>query len=273
MESKQGRAALSMKRFGALIGAALTVVALATAARAGASVVSFCDDLAGRMDGPYCNLSIESDRKATRDIKVAIPGELVDDPVAGPVVRDYLSTLVGNWMKAGQKMVADSFGEGNYQIFRHGDALSVVFRETYHADGPDFNNAYRTFTFDMAEGRRLQLADLMKPGVDPLTAIPPLAQPFIVQALDQAPPPHQPGTYPFVFDRWLPDKVYSGAYKAWALTPDELIIYMPDYPVARDRPTDFTPGVMQWSMDGGTVQAHIPLAALAPILQPRYGGA
>ena len=43
----------------------------------------------------------------------------------------------------------DSFGETNYQIFRRGDTLSVVFRETYHADGPDFNNAYRTFTFDM----------------------------------------------------------------------------------------------------------------------------
>lgn len=80
MESKQGRAALSMKRFGALIGAALTVVALATAASAGASVVSFCDDLAGRMDGPYCNLSIESDRKATRDIKVAIPASLSTTP-------------------------------------------------------------------------------------------------------------------------------------------------------------------------------------------------
>ena len=107
-------------------------------------------------------------------------------------------------------MVADSFGEGNYQIFRRGNTLSAVFRETYHADGPDFNNAYRTFTFDMSAGRRLQLSDLVKPGVDPLAAIPPLAQPFVEHALDQAPPPHQPGTYPFVAERWTPDKVYSG---------------------------------------------------------------
>ena len=42
---------------------------------------------------------------------------------------------------------------------------------------------------------------------------------------------------------------------------------MPDYPVARDTPINFTPAVMQWSMDGGTVQAHIPLAALSPILR------
>ena len=137
-----------------------------------------------------------SERKAIRDIKVAIPENWSTIPSPGPVMRDYLTTLVDNWRRAGEHMAADSFGEGNYQIFRSGGTVSVVFRETYHADGPDFNNAYRTFTFD--NGRRLQLADLMRPGVDPLTAIPPLAQPFVEQALAVAPPPHQPGTYPFV---------------------------------------------------------------------------
>lgn len=249
----------------AVLGAPLAPVAAASAA-------SFCDELAGRWNGQYCHTSVRSERNAVRDTKVAIPGELVDDPVTGPVVRDYLTTLVDNWKRVGKTMVADSFGEGNYQVFRHGNALSAVFHETYHADGPDFNNAYRTFTFDMAEGRQLQLSDLTKPGIDPLAEIPPLAQPFVQQALDAAPPPHEPGSYPFVVDRWTPDKVYSGGYKAWALTPDELILYMPDYPVARDSPTDFTPGVMQWSMDGGTVQAHIPLTALSPILRPEYGG-
>jgi len=256
------------------IAAAIAAVAvLLVEPVAGASAPSFCDDIGGQWDGQYCRTVVPSERKATRDIKIAIPGELVDNPATGPVIRDYLGTLMNNWRTAGVKMAADSFGEANYQILSRGDVLSVVFRETYHADGPDFNNAYRTFTFDMATGRRLMLADLVKPGLDPLTAIPPLAQPFIEQALDAAPPPHQPRTYPFIIDRWLPDKVYSGAYKAWALSGDELIIWMPDYPVARDRPTDFTPGIMQWSMDGGTVQAHIPLSALAPIMRPEFGGA
>lgn len=253
------------------VSAAITAM-LATAPAALASAPSLCGDMGGQWDGQYCRSTVPSERKAVRDIKIAIPGELVDDPTAGPVIRDYLSTLMNNWKTAGVKMAADSFGEGNYEIHRRGGILSVVFRETYHADGPDFNNAYRTFTFDTVSGRRLQLADLVKPGLDPLVAIPPLAQPFVEQALDVAPPPHQPRTYPFIIDRWTPDKVYSGAYKAWALTPDELLIYMPDYPVGRDRPTDFTPGIMQWSMDGGTVQAHIPLAALAPILRPEFGG-
>ena len=251
---------------------ALLAGAVISAPTADASPVTFCDELGGQWDGVYCHTAVLSQREAVRDIKVAIPAELVDDPTAGPVVRDYLRDLVNNWRTVGVTMAADSFGEGNYQIFRRGNALTAVFRETYHADGPDFNNAYRTFTFDMATGRRLQLADLTKPGVDPLVAIPPLAQPFVEQALDQAPPPHQPRTYPFIADRWTPGNVYSGGYKAWALTPDELVVYMPDYPVAHDTPLNYTPGLMQWSMDGGTVQAHIPLSALQPILRPEFGG-
>jgi hypothetical protein len=69
----------------------------------------------------------------------------------------------------------------------------------------------------MASGRRVQLADLTNG--NPLTAIPPLAQPFIEAALNQAPPPHDPGSYPFVVDRWTPDMVYSGAYGPGRLLP------------------------------------------------------
>jgi len=50
-----------------------------------------------------------------------------------------------------------------------------------------------------------------------------------------------------------------------------LILYMPDYPVSHDSPIQYNQ--MQWFMDGGNVQAHIPLAALGPILLPEYGGA
>ncbi|CAN5355234.1 RsiV family protein [soil metagenome] len=259
---------MSIGRFvvaAALLGAA----ALSGAACAWASASSFCGELGGDWDGLYCHTTVNSERNAVRDIKVAVPGELVDNPVTGPVVRDYLTTLVTNWKTVGAHMVADSFGEENYQIFRHGNLLSAVFHEDYHADGPQPNNAYRTFTFDMTNGRRLQLADVV---TDPLATIPSLGQPFIEAALDSAAPPHTPGTYPFVVDRWTPDKVYSGGYKAWALTPDELILYLPDYPVGHDEPLDFTPGVMQWSMDGGTVQVHIPLSTLRSALHGGGGG-
>ena len=245
--------------------AATGISGIAGAASARASAPSFCGELGGDWDGQYCHTSVTSERNAVRDIKMAVPGELIDNAAAGPVIRDYLRTLVSNWRGANEHMVADSYGEENYEIFQHGSLLSAVFHEDYHADGPKPNNAYRTFTFDMASGRRLQLSDVTTS--NPLTAIPPLARPFIETALNQAPPQHDPGTYPFVVDRWTPDKIYSGAYKAWALTPDELILYMPDYPVGHDEPINFTTATMQWYMDGGTVQAHIPLSALGPVLR------
>ncbi|BBX43244.1 hypothetical protein MSIM_46950 [Mycobacterium simiae] len=253
-----------MPRLLATIVLAVTAT-LPSAVLAHASAPSFCGELGGDWDGQYCHTTVTSERNAVRDIKVALPAELIDDPTTGTVVRDYLRTLVNNWRTANAHMAADSYGEENYQVFRHGNLLSAVFHEDYHADGPQPNNAYRTFTFDMASGKRVRLADLTTS--NPLTAIPPLAQPFIQTALDQAPPPHDPGTYPFLVDRWTPDKVYSGAYKAWALTPDELILYMPDYPVAHDEPINFSPGLPQWFMDGGAVQAHIPLSALGSVLR------
>ena len=143
--------------------AAFVLLAAATfphVATARASAPSFCGELGGDWDGQYCHTTVTSERNAVRDIKVALPGELIDNPTTSAVVRDYLHTLVNNWRNANAHMVADSYGEENYEIFRHGSLLSAVFHEDYHADGPQPNNAYRTFTFDMASGRRLLLSDL-----------------------------------------------------------------------------------------------------------------
>ncbi|KUI12192.1 mannan-binding protein [Mycolicibacterium acapulense] len=260
-----------------VLAAVAMVTAMVTVAPgASASAPAFCGELGGQWDGQFCSTSLVSERKATRNIKMALPGDLVDNPT----IREYLTNLMNNWRNAARMTAHDSFGEEHFQIFQHGGAMTIVFHEMYsgtvgtdalsHPNAPIISDAYRTFTF--ADGRRIQLGDLFKPGVDHMAEIPRLGAPFIVAALDAAPPPHQPGTYPFTPDRWTPDKVFSGAYKAWALTPDELILFMPDYPVGRDRPINFSPGLPQWAMDGGTVQAHIPLSALAPILRPEFGG-
>ena len=249
---------------GVVVAAAASVL---TAPTASASVVSFCDQLGGQWNGQYCHTSVTSPRKAVREINIAIPGE-IDGP-AGAVITDYLTTLMNNWRRVAEGMAENSWGDANFEIFQHGNIRTVVFHETYNSestarlDGPAIQSAYRTFTFDQATGRMLQLSDIVDPA-----AIPSLGAPFIQTALDQALPPHQPNTYPFIPERWTPDKVYSGGYKAWALTPNELILYMPDYPVARDSPIDFTPGAYIWSITGGIVQPRIPLSALAPALRP-----
>ena len=254
-----------------LVSAVVAVAAVLTAPAASASAESLCSSLGGDFDGRYCHTSVLSERKATRDIKVAIPADLIDNSIAGPVIRDYLRNLYNNWRAKGISMVQDSWGEENYQMFTHGSVLSVAFHEDYHADGPSFNNAYRTYTFDVAGGKRLELADITKAGVNPLAAIPPLAEPFIQDALDRAAWQHDPGAYPFTVDRWTPDKVFSGGYHAWVITPEELILYLPDYPVGHDSPIQYGQ-LQQWSMDGGTVEPHIPLSALSSILRPQFGG-
>ncbi len=225
LAGQQGSAVVIRRLLVALVLASAATVP--NVANAGASATSFCGDLGGNWDGQYCHASATSERNAVRDIKVAVPDDLVDNPTTGPVIRDYLRTLVNNWKNANSRMAADSYGEENFEVFRHATCSARCFTRTNHADGPQPNNAYRTFTFDMASSRRVQLSDLTTS--NPLIAIPPLAQPFLETALNQAPPPHDPGSYPFRADRWTPEKVYSGAYKAWALTPDELILYMPDY--------------------------------------------
>ncbi len=248
-----------------LMASALTASVL-TAPSASASAASVCDQMGGQWTGQYCHASVLSERKAVREINIAIPAE-VDSPIGG-VITDYLTTLMNNWRRVAVSMNQNSRGEANFEVFHHGNIHTVLFHETYDSEstgrfeGAAIQSAYRTFAFDSASGRQVQLADIVDPA-----AIPTLGAPFIQAALDQAPPPHDPGSYPFTPDRWTPDKVYSGGYKAWALTPDELILYMPDYPVARDSPIDFTPGKYIWSMTGGVVQPHIPLSALAPALR------
>ena len=251
-----------------LAGLFTTAVALASStATAAASAAPFCDQIGGAWNGQYCHASVVSERNAVREIDIAIPPEI--DSAAGGVLSGYLSTLMNNWRTAAQYMNQNSRGQADFETFQHGNLRTVVFHETYDSEstgrleGPAIQSAYRTFTFDVASGRLLQLSDVVDPA-----AIPALGAPYIQAALDQAAPPHNPNTYPFIAERWTPDKVFSGGYKAWALTPDELILYLPDYPVGRDSPIDFTPGTYLWSMTGGTVQPRIPLSSLAPALGP-----
>lgn len=254
-------------RVGGLAGAAIaTAAALLSAPGAGASAVSLCDQMGGQWNGQYCHASVPSQRGAVREINIAIPAE-ADNPAIGGAISNYLTTLMNNWRTAAAQMYQNSRGDANFEVFHHGNIHTVVFHETYDSEstgrleGPAIQSAYRTFAFDSASGRQLQLADVVD-----VSAIPTLGAPYIQAALDQAVPPHEPNTYPFTPDRWTPDKVYSGGYKAWALTPNELILYMPDYPVARDSPIDFTPSNFIWSITGGVVQPRIPLSALGPAL-------
>jgi len=261
------------------LGAGLTAVAamttlLVTAPVAGASAEQLCAELNGTWDGTNCTTLVASPRNATMSISLGLPQTLLDNPTSGPVLRDYYHRLMDGWRKTASDTPRDSSASSDYQLYPGPGAVqSLIIHENFEPFGMQANNAYRSFVFDMAHGRRLALADLFKPGVDPKKAMPPATEAVLPQALDAAPPSHTPNTYPFTVQEWEPGPDgpgYTGDYRAFGLTADHLILYMPDAPIVRENPSPRDRFV--WSMDGGTVTIQVPLSALAGSLRPEYGG-
>lgn len=214
-----------------------------------------------------CVSRMTSERNAITEMSVSLPDDLIRNPLAGPVFSTFLRSRADAVREAAKKAVRASTTNITYQAYRHG-ALRSVFHESAVTVGATPNNGYRTFTMDLGRGTGLRLADLFDPGVDPLTALPELIRPYLDDALDRAQPPHQAGTYPFTTDRFEPaadGSGYSGDYRAFAVTPDELILYLPDMPMSHENPTPRD--LLVWSMDGGTVEVHVPLSALTSILR------
>ncbi|SHU20790.1 conserved secreted protein [Mycobacteroides abscessus subsp. abscessus] len=215
-----------------------------------------------------CTTTIVSQRQAVMTLTVDLPQGLIGHPTLGPPLLDYLRDRTQSWRAAGHSMVRASDIAIVHRTYTHKTVKSVVFHEFQQTVGNPANNTFRSFTFDTAAGKQLTLADLFKPGVNPHTALPPLARPFLAEALEQAQPPHEAGTYPFTTDRFEPQtrtSNYSGDYRAFALTPNELILFMPDRPMSHEDP--WPQDRLVWSMDGGTIQTHIPLTALSTILR------
>ncbi|MFV0495306.1 hypothetical protein [Mycobacterium sp.] len=257
----------------ATIAAAATAATLvATAPVAGASPDQFCAELGGNWDGTSCTTVVVSHLKAERLISLDLPQPMLDNPTSGPVVGGFYHKLMDGWRNSGTQAPRDSSATATYELFTGPGAVqSLVVHEDFEPFGLQSNNAYRTFVFDMAQGHRLMLADLFKPGVDPIAAIAEAAGPFLPAALDAGAPPHAPNTNPYMIGQWTPGPDgpgFTGGYRAFALTQDDLIIHMPDVPSAQDSQA----ANYAWSMDGGAVTLQVPLAALAGPLRPEYGG-
>ena len=123
-------------KLSALAGTALTLAALAWSvpapgniATATASVPDFCAEIGGNWDGANCVATVESERKATRTITMALPDGLIDNPT----IHDYLRTLMNNWKTAAVHMAADSFAEEHFEVFNHGGTMTAAFHEVYSA--------------------------------------------------------------------------------------------------------------------------------------------
>lgn len=256
------------------VAAALVVAPLVAAPRAGGTVDQFCAELQADWDGQHCATVVTSPRQAERVISIDLPAALLDDPTAGPVIRDFYRQLMDGWRRSGAESLRDTRAYADYELHTGpGPVQSLVVHEVLEPHGMQPNNAFRTFVFDLDRGTRLTLPDVFKPDVDPMAAIPSVGAPALTAALDNAAPPHSPNTYPFTITEFTPGPNgpgYSGNYRAFALTPEHLVLFMPGTPLLREDPQP--PDRLVWSMDGGAVIARIPLPSLADVLRPEYGG-
>lgn len=157
-----------------------------------------------------CRTEVTSVRNATTTMTARLPTALLARSPSGPILRNHLGGRADQWRVTAHDMVRDAQYRLGYQQFTRDTVTSVVFEESWRTVGMNPNRAFQTFTFDLAAGRQLELVDLFRPGVDPLTALPPLIRPYLEPALDAAPPTHAPGTYPFTPEEWRPQPDGSG---------------------------------------------------------------
>ncbi|GBG40687.1 hypothetical protein [Mycobacterium montefiorense] len=206
-----------------------------------------CNDVHGVWDAKVGQCRLSKDvNGAHLEVTAAYPVDLVDTPPAGPVLTPFVRKFFTDHGET------DANGTGNANITSQvltnaSTTKTVVFQsDWYFSSMPHPNAEITTFTFD--SNRQLQLADLLCPGVDPLKAIPPIAHPFVQQALSGS---------PFQVEQFEPDRAegeLADSYQAWALDRDNLILYMP----AGRGPGGVSPG---------SVAPSVPLARLAPILR------
>jgi hypothetical protein len=182
-----------------------------------------CSDIAGAWDAKSgrCTLDKDLANGVHVEVKATYPADLVDNPVAGPVLGPFVRKFLSDYGQAGANGTGDA--DLAYSLFTHSQAVKTVFFQAdwYFAQMAHPNGEITTFTFDFDKGKQLQLADLFCQGTDPLKAIPAIARPFVQQALVGS---------PFRVEEFEPDKPegeLADNYQAWVLDADDLVLYMP----------------------------------------------
>jgi hypothetical protein len=207
-----------------------------------------CTEVSGAWDAKSgrCTLSKDGANGVRVEVKASYPVDLMDNPIADPVLGPFVRKFFTDYGHA------DTTGAGDadlkYQMFAHTPTTKTVLFQAdwYFSSMPHPSGEITTFTFDFDQGKQLQLADLFCPGTDPLKAIPPIARPFVQQALTGS---------PFQVEQFEPDQAegeLADNYQAWALVADDLVLYMP----AARGPGGVPPGF---------ITPHIPLTEFSAI--------
>jgi hypothetical protein len=139
----------------------------------------------------------------------------------------------------------------SFDEYRFSDTvISLVFTVADYTGGAHPNSWYRTFTFDLAQGREITLGDLFIEGSNPLAVISPIVQQDLLTRIGEMTDP-----------TWIEQGTGENPvnYQNFAITPDALIFFFPPYQVA--------------AYAAGPQQSSIPLSQISAILASPFNGA
>lgn len=192
---------------------------------------------------------------ATVQIQIDYPLTLSQNPVAGPVIdqflqkqrQDFFTPLADPmfYYSPGPLTLTITYEEIPFSA----DITTLKFTIDTYLGGPHPNMLYQTFTFDLKGQRVLTLNDLFLPGSNPLTVI----DPIVEQSLKT-----QLGDYADATMIQQGTGTDPANYQNFTITPDGLTFFFPPYQVA--------PYV------AGPQTVTIPLASLSTILAAPFNG-
>lgn len=217
----------------------------------GSASLAVCEDNGGAWDQARGVCTRTGTNAHHIDVKLSAkyPNDLLDNPTAGPRLKDFLREFFTRFGHPDDDITRNGRADLTYQSFEHAPGTrSIVFTNVWDLGGAHPNEEITTFTFDLQNNKLLTLADLFCDGINPLTALPPLARPYVETTVgqDADTAQYEPG----------PQYNYADDYQAWYLDGPDLVLVMP---AARSGPAH----AGQW-------QPHIPLSQLHSIL--RDGG-
>lgn len=216
------------------------------AASGAPTAAAICDAAAALWDSATetCSLVLANAKNAPTTITATYPVKLVEHPTAGPVLARFLTEFFDRHRRPlDDNATEDSVVTLTYTMFDHQPVTdpqppttSVLFRDySYLAGSPHPNTTLTSFTFDLADGTPLTLADLLCHGVDPDTALPPVIRPHLMQEIERLKATTPPGTAALEVDQFepvapgaAPHDTFVTGYRAWVLDGDQLKFFLPD---------------------------------------------
>jgi hypothetical protein len=191
------------------------------------------------------------------DVEVSYPITLAQYPVVEQMVDVFIAEtrsqfLAGvtapemfNFPSTGGFFLSISYDE-----YRFSDTIvSLVFTIADYTGGAHPNSYYKTFTFDLEQGREISLGDLFIEGSDPLAVIAPIVQQDLLTRIGEMTDP-----------TWIQQGTGENPanYQNFAITPDALIFFFTPYQVA--------------AYAARPQQSSIPLSQIGVILASPFNG-